>query len=245
MEVTKQQFIREMQKRGIKEKEAEQLWILALRKNEEEAQAVPQMEEIPMEYRHAPDQRMSIFESERPDNIVTYQLELDNILKRIEHVLRGDVLTQFGSDNWIWMKNPKPEAIILNEFGVQEIMNVLSTYINRNTILSNYTKPEINEIMYNLAVELTDLIFMKYELMGFDTEHKRKNYFIIVTQIVDMVRSTYTRAIDGKERESLRRMVSVNQSQPIGSYNQEMPSSPDAYSRKSVFNPKRWFGGAE
>lgn len=241
MDVTKQQFIAEMRKRGIKEKEAEQLWLIALRKQEEE-QSMPSInmeDQSPMPINH--DQRMSIFESDRPDNIVAFQLELDNILKRMEHVIRSDKLEQTSNDEWIWKKNDNPALIRLNEEGVQEIMNVLSAYVNRNTILGNYTKEEVNEIMYNLAVELTDLIFMKYEQIGFTDEKKRKNYFMLVTEIVDMVRNTYTRSIDGKERDSLRKMVSVNQTQPIGMDGMPMRQS----ANKSVFNPKRWFGGGD
>jgi hypothetical protein len=54
---------------------------------------------------------------------------------------------------------------IFTDFGVGEIMRILSMYLNRNTILSNYDEPTINVKVFDFGTELADLIFLKYELM--------------------------------------------------------------------------------
>ncbi len=44
-----------------------------------------------------------------------------------------------------------------------------------------------------------------------NSNEKRKNYEIIVRELVDIVHSSYKRALDGAEKRSLREMISVSQ----------------------------------
>lgn len=144
------------------------------------------------------------------ENLIQWQLELDTILERIEHMLRGDKPT-WENGSIIWKKPETDKEKILNDFGVAEIMRVLSNYVNRNTILSNYKEEIINEKMFDLGNELADLFFLKYEAMGLDDLEKRKLYPIIVRELVDVVHSSYLRALHGGERESLREARQVTQ----------------------------------
>lgn len=146
----------------------------------------------------------------RNENLIQWQLELDTILERIEHMLRGDKPT-WKDGSIIWVTPKTDEEKILNDFGVAEVMRVLSNYVNRNTILSNYKEEVINEKMFDLGNELADLFFLKYEAMGLDSLEKRKLYPIIVRQLVDIVHSSYLRALHGGERESLREARTVTQ----------------------------------
>lgn len=107
----------------------------------------------------------SAFAPQNQDNLIKWQLELDNILERAEHILRGDKLV-FESGNLIWKENQDPQDNILNEYGVQEVMRVLSMYLNRNTILSDYEDKEIKYKVLDFGRELNDLFFMKYEELG-------------------------------------------------------------------------------
>jgi hypothetical protein len=161
---------------------------------------------------HDPRQfsQLSSFSAKQEDNIVRWQLELNDILERAEHILRGDVPT-FKEGNIIWSKNPKPENNPLNEVGVAEIMKVLSMYVNRNKVLADYTNDEINVKVYDFGRALNNLIFMRDYEMGMDTEEKRKNYEMLVTEVKDIVHDTYKRALDGAEKRSLREMISVSQ----------------------------------
>jgi len=184
-----------------------------------------------------PDMEASVFESNTSEDLIRYQLELDNILERVEHILRGDTISFDDQGNRYWKKDKKGRFAVLNEYGVRMIMNILSTYITRNTILADYTKDEINEVLYNFGMELNDLIHLKYEEIGFDTDAKKKQSMMLVTQIVDLVRSSYTRALFGKERESLRESRQVYQTMPI----YQEGGNPMNPQKKSGF--KKLFGG--
>ncbi len=174
------------------------------------------------------------------ENLIQWQLELDSILERAEHLLRGDKPT-FKEGSIIWMPPEKDEEKVFNQLGVAEIMRILSMYINRNTILSNYKEEVINEKMFDLGNELADLIFLKYREVGLNTLEKRKLYPILVRQLVDIVHSSYLRALHGGERESLREARQVTQTDNTGmgvTVNTGQPRR-----ERGILNPLRWTGG--
>jgi len=178
----------------------------------------------------------SLYGDSSDTNLIQWQLELDNILERIDHLLRGHTLEFDQQGNLIWKEPKDPNQAIMNEYGVQEILRILSLYLNRNTILSNYDEETIQDKVYDFAMELSDLIYMKYEDFGLDSEEKRKLYPMIVREIVDVIHSAYLRALNGGERQSLReaRHVSQNISPP----NQPAFSQPTQ--SFSVFKPTTW-----
>ena len=53
-------------------------------------------------------------------------------------------------------------------------MNIMSFYLNRNTILSNYDETTINWKVYDFGYELVDLIFTRYEDMMFTTNFEKE-----------------------------------------------------------------------
>lgn len=171
--------------------------------------------------------------SHKPDeNLIRWQLDLSEIMERAEHILRGDKLKN-ENGNIIWTKPDKEEDQILNNHGIQEVMRILSMYVNRNTILSNYDEQTINTKVYDFGVELSNLFFMKYESFGWRAEidpkkskeendieikkalEKRKNYYMLISEIRDLVHSAYLRALHGGERLSLRTARQVSQSESI------------------------------
>lgn len=186
----------------------------------------------------------SAFASRPTEDIIRWQLELNDILERAEHILRGDIV-KFKDGHLIWEKNPNPELNPLNEFGVQEVMRVLAMYINRNTILSDYEKEEINYKVFDFGRALSNLIFMRYEEMGLDNEEKRKEYEMLVRQMVDIVHSSYKRALMGGERRSLREMISVQQSHSSTGQMQggQMINGNDGSRQRGMLNPMRYIKG--
>lgn len=175
------------------------------------------------------------------ENLIQWQLELDTILERIEHMLRGDKPT-WANGSVIWSKPETDDEKILNDFGVAEIMRVLSNYVNRNTILSNYKEEIINEKMFDLGNELSDLIYLKYEAMGLDNLEKRKLYPIIVRELVDVIHSSYLRALHGGERESLREARQVTQTDNAMGGNTIINTQPQMRTR-GFLNPLRYIAG--
>jgi hypothetical protein len=154
--------------------------------------------------------QISSFSTKTNEDIIKWQLELNDILERAEHILRGDI-PKFRDGHIVWEENPNPENNPLNNVGVQEVMKILSMYINRNTILSDYSNEEINFKVFDFGRAINNLIFMRDYEFGMNTEEKRKNYEMLVTELKDIVHSAYKRALDGAEKRSLREMINVSQ----------------------------------
>lgn len=176
------------------------------------------------------------------DNLIKWQLELDSILERIEHILRGDKPKMING-NMIFIPPSKDEEKIFNDYGVAEIMRILSMYLNRNTILSNYDEETINWKVLDFGYEISDLIFLKYEDMGLNTLEKRKRYPMIVRELVDSVHSSFLRALNGGERDSLRQARQIHQSEQImGQAVGLMPYGVQSKER-GLLNPMRYLRG--
>ncbi len=149
------------------------------------------------------------------NNLIVWQLELDNILERIEHLLKGDIIKEDGQGGFSYVAPEDKRLIVLNHYGVQLIMNFISFYLNRNTILSNYKEERIYEILHDLGYELSDLIYINYETMGLDTVEKRSRSTMLTMNVLHMIESSYMRALAGEERDSLRKARIVTQNQPL------------------------------
>ncbi len=173
------------------------------------------------------------------NNLIVWQLELDNILERIEHLLRGDIIREDGQGGYTYVVPEDKTLIVLNDYGVGLIMNFISFYLNRNTILSNYKQERIYEILHDLGYELSDLIYINYEKMGLDTDYKRSRSTMFTMNILHMIESSYMRALAGEERDSLRKARIVTQNQPLAA-----PAANSGGNQGFTLNPmKRMFGG--
>lgn len=181
----------------------------------------------------------SIFGGINDQNLIQWQLDLKEELERIDHLLRGHILKRDKDGNEVYMEPEDNTLKPFNDFGVQLLLNIISFYLNRNTILSNYDEEMINWKMKDLGDEITDIIFMKYEEMGMDTKSKRKMYPLIVRELVDTVHSAYLRALNGGERDSLRTARTVSQTEPMGQQ-QAFPMSAGPQRKFSLFKPTSW-----
>jgi hypothetical protein len=188
--------------------------------------------------------QISSFSARQDENIVRWQLELNDILERAEHILRGDV-PEFTDGHIIWSKNPYPEENPINERGVAEILKILAMYVNRNTILSDYDNKEINIKVYDAGRDINNLVFMRYEDFGMDTEEKKKNYPIIVREIIDIIHSAYKRALDGSEKRSLREMISITQAttHALDGRGMTLNNQGQVNRERGLLNPMRYIKG--
>lgn len=186
----------------------------------------------------------SLMQGREAANLIDAQLEVDTLLNKIEHMLRGDIIkfdAKTGSHYWVKPKDENQQ--IFNDKGIQDILRALTMYLNKNTLLSNYDKETINNKVFNMASELNDMIFMRYEEYGLDTNQKRKLYPMIVNSIKDMVHSAYNRALGGKERDSIHtsRQVSENIGNHGGYMGMPYPMPEGNNSGGSLLNPMNWF----
>jgi len=186
--------------------------------------------------------QQSSFVTREQESLVKWQLELNDILERAEHILRGDV-PSFEEGHLIWKPNPKKEDNVLNEEGVKAILKILAMYVNRNTILSDYENEEIRDKVYDFGRRVNNLLFMKAEEFGIDTEGKEKEKEILIGELVDIVHSAYKRALKGGERRSLREMIQISQNQnTLGTAGTNVNFNSPQQTR-GLLNPMRYISG--
>lgn len=228
------------------------------------------------------DFQSSQMEQQSKLNIVEFQLDLNKELDRIYHLLRGDIIEIDSDGNEKWKEPDDDRLKILSDYGVKQIMNIVYFYINKNTLLSNYDETTIYWKVRDFGIELSDLIFNRYEAffsypsveelfnsswdlikknpkefahliddngnIDVDTLYKKcllwskeelqsklRHYPIIILSLVDSVHTTFLRALNGEERESLRKQMSIIQSLNSGTQLDNARAS-----KFSVFKPSTW-----
>ncbi len=148
--------------------------------------------------------------SSKPDrNNAQYQIDTDSLLERLEHFYKGEYLGYDNEGNQIWKKPKDKDQIPFNDFGVSSLMEIVSKYIDKNTVLSYYKEERIYEILADLGEELTLFILCNYERLGMDTYFKKTKFRTIVVTTLHLIESTYRRSLGGKTLEE------VNQSRIV------------------------------
>ena len=100
-----------------------------------------------------------------------------------------------------------------NDYGVAELMRIISMYVTKETFLSYYTEERINEIMGDLGDAINDFLYCNYEKMGMDTKFKESKYSIIIINIMHTIESCYRRALGGAEQHNIRSRAIVTQTE--------------------------------
>ena len=134
---------------------------------------------------------------------------------------------------------PDKSRINLNEYGVSEIMNTLSMYINKETFLSFYKEERINEIVADIGDKINEFLLINGKLMGLDTEFKKTKYPMMVVTILHSIESAYRRALLGSENRGTREGIIITQHQPqLGN---QMPMQMPVQKKKwSAFDRTTW-----
>ena len=91
------------------------------------------------------------------------QLDLSEEVERIEHLLRGHTIQYDKEGNRVWTEPTDNEMVVLSEYGIHLILNTITWYINKNTLLSNYDSETILTKMEDFSTDLADTIFMESE----------------------------------------------------------------------------------
>ena len=176
-------------------------------------------------------------EGEESEEIVVEDNYKSFLLEEIKKGLKGKN-KKFISKGNATKEIPDKDRINLNDYGVSEIMNLLSMYINKETFLSWYKEERINEIMADLGDELNKFLLINGKKMGLNTEFKKTKYPLMVITILHTVENAYRRALMGNENRGTREGILITQHQP----QQGMGSMPLHAPKKkwSPFDKSTW-----
>lgn len=186
------------------------------------------------------NQATTMFNSEENYNLIKYQLDIKEELERIEHLLRGHILKIDDKGNEYW-KKPEENENLLNDKGVHEILKVMTIYLSKNIILSNYDQDQINYRCKEFGKKLSDHIYYNAQEFGLDTMEKVRHYPMIVYSMVNIVEASYQRALGGRENDSLRTARMVTQTEGLNQNNQFQQIQNSIRPRTSILKPSTWF----
>jgi len=120
---------------------------------------------------------------EAEQTLAEAQLDCDRTIDKINHLLKQDVYRMDeakGIMDWFAIVDAKKR--VLTEEGVDKIMQVIQSYINKETLLSNFDEKMIDRRMLEFALALSALLFMKYEVY-FRVPTKEECYDILKLRI--------------------------------------------------------------
>ena len=118
--------------------------------------------------------QLSMFGMPNDENLIKWQLDFKEDLDRIYHLLKGHKLVEDEEGNLGYVPQEDEDLVPFNEFGVQLIMNIMSFYLNRNTILSNYDLDTISWKVQDFGITLVDLIYNRYHEMMITTSPEKE-----------------------------------------------------------------------
>lgn len=165
----------------------------------------------------------------KDENFLHLQIYTEEMLEKLEHTYRGDYQGYDKNGDYVWKKQTNKDLVPFNEFGVTSIMEILTKYIDKNTILSDYSEDRIYEILGDLGDELVLFILCNYEKIGMDTYFKKTKFRSIIVTTTHVIESTYRRALNAKT------LTELNQSKVVGQFGSPMQQVPQGRPKKENF----------
>jgi hypothetical protein len=153
----------------------------------------------------------------KDQNLIAFQLETPELLQKLERFYRGDYITTDEDGNIIWKKQKNKDLVPFNDYGVNLLMEIVTKYIDKNTVLSSYKEERIYEILGDLGDEITLSIYCNYEKMGMDTPFKKTKFRLLVVTTLHTIESAYRRALEGQTSKDVNQSRLVHQYDPMTS----------------------------
>ncbi len=110
------------------------------------------------------NQQMQYQMEEVEKNLAEAQLDCEETLTKIYHLLKQDSLKPNAQGVLEWQSIKDEKKRVLTEEGVDKIMQIMQTYINKETLLSNFDEKMIARRMLEFSLAFNALIFLKYEI---------------------------------------------------------------------------------
>jgi len=100
---------------------------------------------------------------EQDTNMVKEQLDLKEELELLKHKLSGEVLVKQKDETYEWETPEDKDLVVLSKAGVDYCVWMISGYLTKNTLLSNFDDETINGKMEDISTTIADALFMKYD----------------------------------------------------------------------------------
>ena len=113
--------------------------------------------------KQAQAQAQQYYVEEQEKNLAESQLDCEKTLTNIYHKLKQDYLEPTPDGRMEW-KPIAPEDRVLTDLGVNKIMQVMETYVNKETLLSNFDDIQIRRRMLDFCKALNAHLYFKYEV---------------------------------------------------------------------------------
>jgi hypothetical protein len=97
-------------------------------------------------------------------NLADSQLDCETTLNKIYHLLKQDALKLNDEGILDWHPISDAKKRVLTDDGVDKIMQIVQSYINKETLLSNFDDKVIQRRMLDFSLSFSALMFMKYEI---------------------------------------------------------------------------------
>ena len=178
----------------------------------------------------------SLNSSKKDENFLHHQISTNEMLEKLEHFYKGDFQGIDKEGNTVWLKQKNKELITFNEFGVTSLMEIITKYIDKNTMLSYYDSQRIYEILADVGEDSVLFLLCNYEKIGMDTHFKKTKFRLIITTTLHIIESTYRRALNG------RTMEEINQSKVVSQFSNIPISQQQSSYSKPGFSMNKFFG---
>lgn len=136
-----------------------------------------------------------------------YQIDHTDIINDIEQNLRSEKIVHHNGQSYVQKTGLVP---LINDTGIQTIITILKSYLNKINILSDLSKPDIHDTIRYITEDLTDDFYMNWEKYGI------KDYptgSLIIQIIASSVNSTLCKGDGGNYLKLLRHMHTITEVQ--------------------------------
>ncbi len=105
------------------------------------------------------------FLEEQYKSLAEAQLEVETTMKNLYHRLRQDIYKpDEKNEKMSWHPIGDAKKRKLTDDGVEKIMEIISWYVNKENLLSNFDEDQINNIMKDFRLAVTANILMRYKI---------------------------------------------------------------------------------
>jgi len=208
-----------------------------------------EMEELNKKNRQLASAQLQMYNQNSDENLIKYQLNIEEEIERIYHLLKGERLRENEKGEQFWEPPKDNSYCVLTDYGIDYVMNVMTAFLNRNIILSDFDPDRINAICLEIGMQIADDLYNdQHRMFKMETpeneEESIKRYPIIVHQIVINIEAALRRATFARERESLRKVMNVSQNSTYGMGMNQQPNypviQPQNKKQFKLYNPTTW-----